>query len=185
MESMATPCHTSMPLFLSKYHLVICFSFSFGNVCASQNEAKRGFIEAASGRRRGQARTATGIHGHPNVSPRPTQPGLSTPCGWATPKTALRSFRRWHAHRAGGLRPSSTPLDTPCHTGVVEAASRRCRGRVGTDLAVTSHGYDFCNGRMARGGHGLLKVSPGPAMPDPSTPCGWATPEMNKRPFQG
>ena len=31
---------------------------------------------------------------------------------------------------------------------------------------------------MARGSHGLPKVSPGPAMPDPSTPSGWATPEM-------
>jgi hypothetical protein len=29
---------------------------------------------------------------------------------------------------------------------------------------------------MARGGHGLPKVSPGPAMPDPFTPCGRATP---------
>jgi hypothetical protein len=26
------------------------------------------------------------------------------------------------------------------------------------------------HGRMARGGHGLLKVSPGPTMPDPTTP---------------
>jgi hypothetical protein len=31
--------------------------------------------------------------------------------------------------------------------------------------------------RMARGGHGLPKVSPGPAMIYPSTPSGWATPE--------
>jgi hypothetical protein len=30
---------------------------------------------------------------------------------------------------------------------------------------------------MARGGHGLPKVSLGSAMPDPSTPCGWAIPE--------
>jgi hypothetical protein len=30
-------------------------------------------------------------------------------------------------------------------------------------------------GRMARGGHGLPKVSLGPAMPYPSTPCGRAT----------
>jgi hypothetical protein len=29
---------------------------------------------------------------------------------------------------------------------------------------------------MARGGHGLPKVSPGPAMLYPSTPCGWVTP---------
>jgi hypothetical protein len=30
---------------------------------------------------------------------------------------------------------------------------------------------------MARGGHGLPKVSTGSTMPDPSTPCGQATPE--------
>jgi hypothetical protein len=28
------------------------------------------------------------------------------------------------------------------------------------------------HGHMARGGHGLYKVSPGPAMPDPSKPAG-------------
>jgi hypothetical protein len=27
--------------------------------------------------------------------------------------------------------------------------------------------------RMERGGHGLPKVSPGPALPDPSKPGGW------------
>jgi hypothetical protein len=37
---------------------------------------------------------------------------------------------------------------------------------------------------MARGGHGLPKVSPGPAMPYPSTPCGWTTPETALRLFQ-
>jgi hypothetical protein len=31
--------------------------------------------------------------------------------------------------------------------------------------------------RMARGGHGLPKVSPGPTMPDHSTPNRWTTPE--------
>jgi hypothetical protein len=30
---------------------------------------------------------------------------------------------------------------------------------------------------MSRGGHGLPKVLPGPAMPDPSTPCRLAAPE--------
>jgi hypothetical protein len=30
---------------------------------------------------------------------------------------------------------------------------------------------------MAKGGYGLHKVLPGPAMPYPSTPCGWSTPE--------
>ena len=38
---------------------------------------------------------------------------------------------------------------------------------------------------MVRGGYGLPKVSPGPAMPDPSTPCRWATPEMAFWSFQG
>jgi hypothetical protein len=30
---------------------------------------------------------------------------------------------------------------------------------------------------MVRGGHGLPKFSPGPAIRDPSTTCEWATPE--------
>jgi hypothetical protein len=34
-----------------------------------------------------------------------------------------------------------------------------------------------CHGRMARGGHGLSKVSLWPAMPYPFTPCGRITPE--------
>jgi hypothetical protein len=33
------------------------------------------------------------------------------------------------------------------------------------------------HGRMARCGHGLPKVLPGLALPYPSTPYGWATPE--------
>jgi hypothetical protein len=33
------------------------------------------------------------------------------------------------------------------------------------------------HGDMARSGHGLLKVSPGSAMPYPSTPCGRTAPE--------
>jgi hypothetical protein len=41
------------------------------------------------------------------------------------------------------------------------------------------------HGRMARGGHELPNVSPGPVIPDPFTPCGWATPEMALQPFQG
>jgi hypothetical protein len=39
----------------------------------------------------------------------------------------------------------------------------------------------ICHGRMARGGHGLPKVSLGPAMPHPSTPCERATPETPRR----
>jgi hypothetical protein len=38
---------------------------------------------------------------------------------------------------------------------------------------------------MARGIHGLPKVSPRTALPNPSTPCGRATPETTLRPFLG
>jgi hypothetical protein len=40
------------------------------------------------------------------------------------------------------------------------------------------------HGRLARGCHGLPKVSLGPAMSYPSTPCRRATPETTLRPFQ-
>jgi hypothetical protein len=43
----------------------------------------------------------------------------------------------------------------------------------------------FVQGRLARGGHELSKVSPGPAMPDPSMPYEQATPETALWPFQG
>jgi hypothetical protein len=33
----------------------------------------------------------------------------STPCGRATPQTALQPFQGWLARRVGGMRPSSTP----------------------------------------------------------------------------
>jgi hypothetical protein len=44
---------------------------------------------------------------------------------------------------------------------------------------------DFYHRRMARVGHGIPKVSSGPAMPHLSTPCGRATPETPLRPFLG
>jgi hypothetical protein len=43
----------------------------------------------------------------------------------------------------------------------------------------------FHHRRMARGGHGLPKVSPGPAMPYLSMPCGRATPKTALQLFQG
>jgi hypothetical protein len=70
-----------------------------------------------------QARAGRGIHGLPKVSPRLTMPNPSTPCGRATPQTALRLFGGWPARRAGGLRPSSSSLDTPSRTGL--AANER------------------------------------------------------------
>jgi hypothetical protein len=62
---------------------------------------------------------ARGGHGLPKVSPRPTMPDPSMPCRRATPETTLQLFLGWPANRAGGLRPSSTLLDTPSHTGLV------------------------------------------------------------------
>jgi hypothetical protein len=38
---------------------------------------------------------------------------------------------------------------------------------------------------IAWGGHGLPKVSPGPAIPDPFAPCGRATPKTALRLFRG
>jgi hypothetical protein len=38
------------------------------------------------------------------------------PCMRATPETALRPFQGWLDRRAGGLWPSSTPLDSPRRT---------------------------------------------------------------------
>jgi hypothetical protein len=68
--------------------------------------------------RRVQVCMLRGIHKLPKVSTKPAMPDPSTPCGWATPKTALWPFRGWPAHRPGSLRPSSTPLDTPRLTGL-------------------------------------------------------------------
>jgi hypothetical protein len=47
-----------------------------------------------------------GGHGLPKVSPGPAMLYLSMPCGWAIPKTALRPFQGWPAHRTGGLQLS-------------------------------------------------------------------------------
>jgi hypothetical protein len=55
--------------------------------------------------------------------------------------------------------------------------------RMHSDFLIS--GQCFLHGRMARGSHGLPKVSLGPAMPYPSTPCGRTTPETALWPFQG
>jgi hypothetical protein len=70
-----------------------------------------------------QGRTGRGIHGRTKVSCGPAMPNTYTPCGRATPQTALRPFGGWPARRAGGLRPSSSPLDTPSRTGLVTTFS--------------------------------------------------------------
>jgi hypothetical protein len=58
-------------------------------------------------------RMARGGHARPKVSPGPTMPYSSMPWGQATPETALWPFQRWPSRRAGALRPSCTPYDTP------------------------------------------------------------------------
>jgi hypothetical protein len=71
-----------------------------------------------------QARTGRGIYGLPKVSYRLAMADPYTPCGWTTPQTALRPFGGWPAYRAGDLRPSSSPLDTPSRTGLPPLAIR-------------------------------------------------------------
>jgi hypothetical protein len=53
-----------------------------------------------------------GGHGRPKVSSGPAM---------TTPETAERPFQGWPAHRAGGLRPSSTPFGrhTPYAYGTI------------------------------------------------------------------
>jgi hypothetical protein len=75
-----------------------------------------------------QARTGRGIHGLPKVSCGPVMPDPYTP------------FGGWPARRAGGLRPSSFPLDTPSRTGLpvgrrqVIHPQSRCRMKVNNDF---------------------------------------------------
>jgi hypothetical protein len=55
--------------------------------------------------------------------------------------------------------------------------SKRFSGGMGVAQASKGHKGTMLLIRMERGGHGLPKVSPVPAMPYPSTPCGWVNPE--------
>jgi hypothetical protein len=61
-------------------------------------------------------RMARGGHGLPQVSPGSAMPNASTPCGRAIPETALRPSQGSPLHKVGGLRRSSTLLDTPRRT---------------------------------------------------------------------
>jgi hypothetical protein len=63
-------------------------------------------------------RMTWGGHGLLKVLRGPTMPYLSTPCGLATPKMALRPCQGWPARRTDNLRLSSNPLDTPCRTSM-------------------------------------------------------------------
>jgi hypothetical protein len=58
------------------------------------------------------------------VLPGPAMPYPCTPCGRATPETALREFQGRHTCRAGYLKPSSTPLDTPRRTSMTMSSGK-------------------------------------------------------------
>jgi hypothetical protein len=73
-------------------------------------------------------RMARGDYGHPKVSTGPAMPDPSTPFGEVNPETALQPFQGWPTHKAGGLRPSSSPLDTPRRTPMLRPDE--CRRRI-------------------------------------------------------
>jgi hypothetical protein len=56
-------------------------------------------------------------------------------------------------------------------------------GYASGDMGVGARDCDGTHERMARGGHGLPRVSPRLAMLNPSMPCGWATPETALWPY--
>jgi hypothetical protein len=68
---------------------------------------------------------ARGGHGLPYVTPGPTLPYPSMPCGRTTPETALQPFQRWPAHWMGDLWLSSSPLDTPRRMPIKEGEVKR------------------------------------------------------------
>jgi hypothetical protein len=65
---------------------------------------------------RGHGCMARGGRGLPKVSVGPAMPDPSTPCRRATSETALWPFQELLTCRAGGQRPSPTPMDTPGRT---------------------------------------------------------------------
>jgi hypothetical protein len=139
---------------------------------------------------------ARGGHGLPNVSLGPAMPYPSIPCGRATPETALRTFQWQPTRRAGGLPPLSTRLDIPRGTPLIsdiflqvatpfpslflqEAATfpesdRPFPSPIPLSPAAVRP-FPICR-CMPRSGHGLPKLSLGPAMPPFGHPAPHATP---------
>jgi hypothetical protein len=100
---------------LAPHHGVHPAAAGVPGAAASRGGSPRG------GRRReatpaAHRRMERGGHGLPKVSLGPAMPDPSMPCWRATPETALRPFQGWPARRTGGLRLSSTPMDTLCRT---------------------------------------------------------------------
>jgi hypothetical protein len=117
-----------------------------------------------------QACLARGLHGLPRVSPGPALRNPSTPCRRATPETAFRPFRGWPAHRAGGLRPSDTPLDTPRRTSLI----RRSRDESTEDYRQSDYQLkttDVVKKEAPRGSPRPLTIARGPTR-SPAAPHG-------------
>jgi hypothetical protein len=91
--------------------------------CHSFNSCHTDSLVCVVNRDFGHGSMAMGGHGLPKVLPGPAMPYPSTPCRQATPITALWPFQGWPAHRAGRLRPFSTPLDTPRRTPMLSTVT--------------------------------------------------------------
>jgi hypothetical protein len=59
----------------------------------------------------------------------------------------------------------------------VNMTPQRFSGGMGSRRGLKGPQETMILSRMERSDHGLPKVSPGPAMPYPSTPCAWVNPE--------
>jgi hypothetical protein len=111
----------------------------------------------------GHKRIARGGYRLPKVSLGHALPYRFTPCGWTNPLTILQPCQGWSTRRAGGLRSSSTPLDSPRHTPMgSETRNERERREGWSEVRAISRGI-----------HGLPKVSLALAMSFNSAPCGW------------
>jgi hypothetical protein len=84
-----------------------------------------------------------GGHGLPKVLPQPAMLDLSMPCRQAALETALWQFQEWPTHGtgAGGLQPSTTPLDNPNRTPMafLGTAVHAGDGGTRTRLLATLH----------------------------------------------
>jgi hypothetical protein len=133
-------------------------------------------------------RMGRGGHGLPKVSHGPAMPNPSTLCERATPETALRPFLGWPAHRAGGLRPSSSLLDTPRHTPMKVGAPLPVCARVG----CAKEGRRATVGRKlpTLGQDQICKLQFKVILEFPKTPCGrplleWPTGQVRDGHQQG
>jgi hypothetical protein len=112
---------------------------------------------------------ARGGHRLPKVSPGPPCLTLLRPAGGPPPKRPYGHFR--------GSPPAGRAA---CSRLLPPWKPHAVRLRMGSPIdldKLDKPRVTGCHGRKARGGHGLSKLSLGPAMPKSSTPRGRATPE--------